>query len=112
MSLKDMTPPNREQFVQQVLEVVKDKFPDAKVARAQQPFSLRIYGQVDSLENNIITIEDPVEYRMNNVTQIEINTKAGQTFGGSLRSVLRQDPDLDVPRPPARTVRRQLPAGR
>lgn len=51
-------------------------------------------SEIDALENNIITIEDPVEYRMENVTQIEINTKAGQTFGGSLRAVLRQDPDI------------------
>jgi general secretion pathway protein E len=50
--------------------------------------------EIDPLENNIITVEDPVEYKMENVTQIEINTKAGQTFGGSLRSILRQDPDV------------------
>ncbi|MBM4077302.1 MAG: type II/IV secretion system protein, partial [Planctomycetes bacterium] len=50
--------------------------------------------EIDALEKNIITIEDPVEYKMENVTQIEINTKAGQTFGGSLRSVLRQDPNI------------------
>lgn len=51
-------------------------------------------NDLDSNEKNIITIEDPVEYKMNGVTQIEINQKAGQTFGGSLRSVLRQDPDV------------------
>lgn len=50
--------------------------------------------EIDAYENNIITIEDPVEYKMENVTQIEINSKAGQTFAGSLRSVLRQDPDV------------------
>lgn len=50
--------------------------------------------EIDAYENNIITIEDPVEYKMGNVTQIEINTKAGQTFAGSLRSILRQDPDV------------------
>jgi type II secretory ATPase GspE/PulE/Tfp pilus assembly ATPase PilB-like protein len=49
---------------------------------------------LDSYQQNIITVEDPVEYKMANVTQIEINTKAGQTFGGSLRSILRQDPDV------------------
>lgn len=49
---------------------------------------------LDVHQINIITIEDPVEYRMAGVTQIEINTKAGQTFAGSLRSVLRQDPDV------------------
>lgn len=51
-------------------------------------------NELDSFQQNIITVEDPVEYKMSNVTQIEINTKAGQTFGGSLRSILRQDPDV------------------
>ncbi|MEZ6053642.1 MAG: GspE/PulE family protein [Planctomycetaceae bacterium] len=51
-------------------------------------------NEIDSFQRNIITIEDPIEYKMENVTQIEINTKADQTFAGSLRSVLRQDPDV------------------
>ena len=51
-------------------------------------------GELDALQQNIITVEDPVEYKMPNVTQIEINTKAGQTFGTALRSILRQDPDI------------------
>ncbi|MBX3451882.1 MAG: type II/IV secretion system protein [Planctomycetaceae bacterium] len=50
--------------------------------------------EIDAFENNIITIEDPVEYKAENVTQIEINTKANQTFATALRSVLRQDPDV------------------
>jgi general secretion pathway protein E len=49
---------------------------------------------IDAYQHNIITVEDPVEYQMDNITQIEINTKAGQTFGSSLRSILRQDPDI------------------
>lgn len=49
---------------------------------------------LDSMEQNIITIEDPVEYKMDGVNQIEINTKAGQSFAKSLRSILRQDPDV------------------
>ncbi len=49
---------------------------------------------IDSYEKNIITVEDPIEYKMENVTQIETNTKAGNTFGKSLRSILRQDPDV------------------
>jgi type II secretory ATPase GspE/PulE/Tfp pilus assembly ATPase PilB-like protein len=49
---------------------------------------------IDSYQHNIITIEDPVEYRMDRVTQIEINQKAGQSFASGLRSVLRQDPDV------------------
>ena len=50
--------------------------------------------EINAYENNIITVEDPVEYKMANVTQIEINTKAGQTFATALRSILRQDPDV------------------
>lgn len=51
-------------------------------------------NNIDQYENNIITVEDPIEYKMDGVTQIEINTKSGQTFGQSLRSILRQDPDV------------------
>jgi len=51
-------------------------------------------NELDAFEKNIITVEDPVEYKMPNVTQIEINTKGGTTFGQSLRSILRQDPDV------------------
>ena len=51
-------------------------------------------NEIDAYQRNIITIEDPVEYKIDNVTQIEINTRAGQTFASSLRSVLRQDPDV------------------
>lgn len=50
--------------------------------------------EIDRFTRNIITIEDPIEYRLDNITQIEINTRANQTFATSLRSVLRQDPDV------------------
>ena len=45
-------------------------------------------------ERNIITIEDPVEYRMDGINQVAVNSKAGMTFAGGLRSILRQDPDV------------------
>ena len=51
-------------------------------------------SDLDAVQQNIITIEDPVEYKMDGVNQIEINTKAGQSFAKSLRSILRQDPDV------------------
>ncbi|MFO0960115.1 MAG: GspE/PulE family protein [Isosphaeraceae bacterium] len=50
--------------------------------------------EIDRFQKNIITVEDPIEYHIDNVTQMEINTKAGQTFATSLRSILRQDPDV------------------
>ncbi len=42
----------------------------------------------------IITVEDPVEYHLEGVTQVPVNVKAGMTFEGALRSILRQDPDV------------------
>ncbi len=50
--------------------------------------------EIMDVENNIVTVEDPVEYRLDGVTQIETNAKIGLTFGAALRSVLRQDPDI------------------
>ena len=49
---------------------------------------------VKTATNNIITIEDPIEYQLEGVNQVQINTKAGVTFAGGLRSILRQDPNI------------------
>jgi type IV pilus assembly protein PilB len=49
---------------------------------------------VDKVEKNVITVEDPVEYRMEGINQIQINPKAGLTFASGLRSILRSDPDI------------------
>ncbi len=51
-------------------------------------------GEIDRYQRNVITVENPVEYHIDNVTQIEVNPKAGKTFAGELRSILRQDPDV------------------
>jgi len=51
-------------------------------------------GTLDSERFNITTLEDPVEYEMANVTQVQVNPKAGLTFLTGLRSLLRQDPDV------------------
>jgi type IV pilus assembly protein PilB len=45
-------------------------------------------------EVNIVTVEDPVEYRLEGITQVQIRTVAGMTFASSLRSIVRQDPDI------------------
>ncbi len=45
-------------------------------------------------DKNIITVEDPVEYKADNINQIQVNTKTGLTFASGLRSILRQDPDI------------------
>jgi general secretion pathway protein E len=48
----------------------------------------------DTTAEKVITVEDPVEYHLQGVTQIPVNRKAGMTFASALRSVLRQDPDV------------------
>ena len=51
-------------------------------------------AQINRPEINIITVEDPVEYRLTGVNQVQINTRAGVTFANALRSILRSDPDV------------------
>jgi type IV pilus assembly protein PilB len=50
--------------------------------------------EINRPEINIITVEDPVEYRLAGVNQVQINTRAGLTFASALRSILRSDPDV------------------
>jgi type IV pilus assembly protein PilB len=51
-------------------------------------------NQLNSVEKNVITVEDPVEYRMAGVNQVQVNSKAGLSFAAGLRSILRCDPDI------------------
>jgi type II secretory ATPase GspE/PulE/Tfp pilus assembly ATPase PilB-like protein len=51
-------------------------------------------GEIDQLSRNIVTIEDPIEYQLQGISQIAVNTAADVTFATILRSVLRQDPDV------------------
>jgi len=59
--------------------------------------STTLYAALDQInrpEINIITVEDPVEYRLGGVNQVQINQRAGLTFAAALRSILRSDPDV------------------
>jgi type IV pilus assembly protein PilB len=59
--------------------------------------STTLYGAlqvINTTEKNIITIEDPVEYQLDGITQVQINPKAGLTFATGLRSMMRADPDI------------------
>ncbi len=51
-------------------------------------------NQLNRPEINVITVEDPVEYRLPGINQVQVNQKAGLTFAGALRSILRSDPDI------------------
>lgn len=53
-----------------------------------------ILSELNSSNVNIVTVEDPVEYTLDGINQVNVNTKAGLTFASGLRSILRQDPDI------------------
>jgi len=53
-----------------------------------------ILNKLNTIEKNILTIEDPVEYQLSGITQVHVNKKAGLTFAAALRAFLRQDPDI------------------
>jgi type IV pilus assembly protein PilB len=59
--------------------------------------STSLYGalaEINTPEKNIITIEDPVEYQVGGITQVQVNNKAGLTFAAGLRAMMRADPDV------------------
>jgi type IV pilus assembly protein PilB len=59
--------------------------------------STSVYSMIREINcqtRNVVTIEDPVEYQIDNINQVQVNTKAGVLFSNTLRSVLRQDPDV------------------
>ncbi|QOI99125.1 MAG: type II/IV secretion system protein [Phycisphaeraceae bacterium] len=51
-------------------------------------------GRIDRTSRNVMTIEDPVEYHLDGISQMQVNVKRGVTFASGLRSLLRQDPDV------------------
>ncbi|MEZ5987901.1 MAG: ATPase, T2SS/T4P/T4SS family [Planctomycetota bacterium] len=51
-------------------------------------------SEMDHVHKNILTIEDPIEYNLDGISQVQVNTKKGLTFAAGLRSFLRQDPDV------------------
>jgi type IV pilus assembly protein PilB len=53
-----------------------------------------VLNDFNSIDTNIVTVEDPVEYKLDGVNQVQVNTKAKLTFASGLRSILRQDPDI------------------
>ncbi len=53
-----------------------------------------ILKTLDNSEKNVVSIEDPIEYKAKNITQIQVNEAVGLTFASGLRAILRQDPDI------------------
>ena len=100
-----------EQFTELRLDILG--FPDAELRRfrkyIREPYGMVLVtgptgsgktttlyaalSEIKSIEDKIVTIEDPVEYQLRGITQIPINEKKGLTFARGLRSILRHDPD-------------------
>ena len=53
-----------------------------------------LLNELNTVDQNIITVEDPVEFMVDGINQVNVNSKAGLTFASGLRSILRQDPDI------------------
>lgn len=101
-----------EQFTELRLEILG--FPDLELKRfrkyIREPYGMVLVtgptgsgktttlyaalAEIKSIEDKIITIEDPVEYQLKGVNQIQVSEKAGLTFARGLRSILRHDPDV------------------
>ncbi len=97
-----------------ILDLKKIGFPDGLLARyaelIKQPYGMILVtgptgsgktstlyttlAKINSPENKIITLEDPVEYQLRGVNQIQVNPKIGLSFANGLRSIVRQDPDI------------------
>jgi type II secretory ATPase GspE/PulE/Tfp pilus assembly ATPase PilB-like protein len=88
----------RKQMTEQIREIINQPhgmFLSCGPTGAGKSTTLyAVLNDLDAYQQNIITVEDPVEYKIANVTQIEVNVKAGNTFPNALRSILRQDPDI------------------
>lgn len=88
----------REKMVEQIRQVVRQPhglFLVCGPTGAGKSTTLyACLNEIDRFQQNIITIENPVEYHLANVTQIEVNVRAGKSFANELRSILRQDPDV------------------
>src|SRR2546425_4157374 len=68
-----------------------------KLVTGVQTCALPIYSCINLIKGegvNIVTVEDPVEYRMAGIVQVQVQEKAGLTFAAALRSILRQDPNV------------------
>ena len=96
MTIDDLqlSPSNRERFVKAINRPHGMVLVTGPTGSGKSTTLHTALHEVSSPRVNVITIEDPVEFRMQGISQIQINAKAGLTFQSALRSVLRADPDV------------------
>jgi len=84
----------REQISQLVLRPTGALLVTGPTGSGKSTTLFACLSQISRPEINIITVEDPVEYRLSGINQVQINPRAGMTFAAALRSILRSDPDV------------------
>ncbi|PIC98787.1 GspE/PulE family protein [Sporosarcina sp. P29] len=98
-SLNDMTklgfgPTNLERFIEEIEKPNGIVLISGPTGSGKSSTLYAALNRLNSEEVNIITIEDPVEYQLEGINQIQVNSNVGLTFATGLRSILRQDPDV------------------
>ena len=87
-------PANRERFEQSYRKPYGTILVTGPTGSGKSTTLYATLNIVNDESKNVITVEDPVEYRLAGINQVQVNTKAGLTFAAALRSILRSDPDI------------------
>lgn len=96
MSMNDLgfTPENQEKFEKTIQKPVGIVLITGPTGSGKSSTLYTVINELNDVSKNIVTIEDPVEYRLDGIVQVQVNPKAGMTFASGLRAILRQDPDI------------------
>ncbi len=83
-----------QSFLTRSLKVPRDHSLSGPTGSGKTTTLYSVLKEINKPNVNIITVEDPVEYKLDGINQVQVNVKAGLTFANGLRSILRQDPDI------------------
>jgi type IV pilus assembly protein PilB len=89
-----MSPPERDRFRRAYGQAFGAVLVTGPTGSGKSTSLYAALGELNTPEKNIITIEDPVEFQVNGITQVQVNAKAGLHFATGLRSMMRADPDV------------------
>jgi type IV pilus assembly protein PilB len=94
LSKLGMSPENEERFTKAFQQAYGAVLVTGPTGSGKSTSLYTAVSELNTIEKNIITIEDPVEYQLPGVTQVQTNNKAGLTFANGLRAMMRADPDV------------------
>ena len=96
LSLADLnfSPANEQRFAESYVKPYGMMLVTGPTGSGKSTTLYATLNQIAKDEVNVITVEDPIEFRIHGINQVPVNTKAGMTFASALRSILRSDPDI------------------